>query len=109
MDRETVELVEKVIKSAADENGTELSKLVVFGSRVRDDYRESSDVDILIVSPDFENINYFKRPRPFYSRWDFDELPEPEFICLTPEEFEEKKQKKGGIVKTAEEEGVSIA
>ena len=32
----------------------EVTEVVVFGSRARDDYRPESDVDALVVSPDFE-------------------------------------------------------
>ncbi len=50
----------------------------------------------------------YKRPKVFYRNWDYGELPDPEFICLTPNEFEEKRRKKTHIVRTAVEEGTEI-
>lgn len=108
MDKETVENVKSSLEQTADEENLELNHVYVFGSRARNDYREDSDVDLLIVSKDFEGVDWNKRPRSFYLNWDYDRLPEPEFICLTPEEFEEKKDKKPHIVSTAVDEGVSI-
>ncbi|MFB6158079.1 MAG: nucleotidyltransferase domain-containing protein [Candidatus Nanohalobium sp.] len=109
MDKNTVEEVRERLMEKAEEENIELDELIVFGSRAREDYRESSDVDVLLVSPDFEDTNYYKRPRPFYDAWNYDKLPEPEFICLTPEEFREKREKKPNIVRTAVEEGVRLA
>lgn len=51
MDTETIERVRGLIRLVAEKEGMEIERLVVFGSRSREDYREESDVDILIVSP----------------------------------------------------------
>jgi len=109
MDRETIESVEKTIMDAAEKNGINLDKLIVFGSRARDDYTEKSDVDLLIVSQDFRGVQWNERPEPFYEEWSYEKLPAPEFICLTPEEFEEKREERLHIVKEAVEEGVRLA
>lgn len=74
-----------------------------------DSNREGSDIDILMVSSDFEGMAYYKRPKLFYRHWEYDELPDPEFICLTPAQFEERKTKQPHIVRTAVNEGVSVA
>lgn len=108
MDEETIERVKKLINKTARDYGLNLEETIVFGSRARKDYREGSDVDILIVSQDFENVAWNKRPGPFYEEWNYEELPDPEFICLTLEEFEEKKERKPNIVRTAVEDGVSV-
>lgn len=105
----TVGRVEEEVRRIAGEEGIEIDKLIVFGSRARGDYQESSDVDILLVSEDFEGVNWYKRPKNFFLDWDYDNLPTPEILCYTPAEFKEKKTKKGSIVKTAHEEGVSLA
>ncbi|MFB6158278.1 MAG: nucleotidyltransferase domain-containing protein [Candidatus Nanohalobium sp.] len=108
MDKETVEKVKQKLEKTAEDKDLQLDKVLVFGSRASDDYREDSDIDLLIVSKDFEGVNWNKRPRHFYLNWDYDRLPEPEFICLTPQEFEDKKEEKPHIVRTAVDEGVSI-
>ncbi len=109
MDEQTIGQVKEKLRDVAADNGIELVRVIVFGSRARDDYREDSDVDVLIVSPDFENVATARRSREFYLGWDYDQLPTPEFICLTPEEFAEQKEKKPHIVRTAVEEGVQLA
>lgn len=109
MDTETVERVTETLVTTAEEVGYTLSEVIIFGSRTRDDYRPESDVDVLLVSPDFEGMPSYKRPKLFYRHWDYDELPDPEFICLTPAEFEERKAKRPHIVRTAVEEGVVVA
>lgn len=71
--------------------------IVLFGSRSRGDYREDSDYDLLIVSRKFTGVPYTDRMTEFYFVW-----PYPydlELITLTPEEFDEKKNK---ITLTAE-------
>lgn len=108
MDTETIGRVTETLRSTADRVGYTLADVIVFGSRARDDYRPESDVDVLIVSPDFEGVPAYKRPKLFYRHWDYDELPDPEFICLTPAEFEERRTKHPHIVSTAVEEGFSV-
>jgi len=108
MDRKTVERVETLVKRIIREYELDVEKIIVFGSRARDDYRKSSDVDLLIVSKDFEDVAWNQRPGIFYDEWDYDQLPTPEFICLTPDEFEEKRNRKPHIVNNATEEGIEI-
>ncbi len=108
MDEETIEKVKKLIYQTAEENGIEIKELIIFGSRAKDDYRPRSDIDLLIVSPDFEGVAWNKRPRAFYKVWDYEELPEPEFICLTPEQYEKQRSMEAHIVKNAVEEGVKV-
>lgn len=108
MDSETIAQVETTVRTVADEHGYQVAELVVFGSRARDDYRDDSDIDVLIVSPAFEGMDTLSRPGVFYDGWDYEALPEPEFICLTPEEFERAGRKDPNIVRTAVEEGVRL-
>lgn len=109
MDTETIDRVTENLETTAGRIGLTLEEVIIFGSRVRDDYRPGSDVDVLLVSPDFQDLPIYRRPKLFYRHWDYDQLPDPEFICLTPEEFEERKQKEPHIVRTAVDEGVSVA
>lgn len=109
MDTETIERVTETLRETAARVGYTLTEVIVFGSRVRDDYRPESDVDLLVVSPDFEGVPAYKRPKLFYRYWDYDTLPDPEFVCLTPAEFEEQRDLDPHIVNTAVDEGVSVA
>jgi len=109
MDRETVGRVGSQLEEIAAGNSIELEKAIAFGSRVRGDYTERSDIDIILVSPDFEGVPVARRSREFYLDWNYEQLPEPEFICLTPDEFDSKRKKDPHIVRTAVEEGVGLA
>lgn len=106
MDRKKTEIINSVKKfiSIAKQK-TEIEKVIMFGSQARGEPTENSDVDIIIISKDFENKKSYKRASPFYFMWN---LPyDGDIICLTPEEFNIKK-KQIGIIKTAAEEGIEI-
>jgi predicted nucleotidyltransferase len=109
MDEETAERVKSKVLELARENDVTIDQLVLFGSRARDDYTEESDVDLVLVSEDFEGSKWYRRGEEFQYGWDYGELPAPEFICVTPEEFEERKKKKADIIREAFETGIKLA
>lgn len=77
-------------------------KVLLFGSR---DNLIDSDVDMIIVSDKFEDINWLTRIRDVSVYWEGLVPLEP--ICYTPGEFEEKKRMIG-IVSEAVKEGVEL-
>jgi len=109
MDKKTIKEVKNLIIETAEQENIKLQEFIIFGSRTKENYREKSDVDILLVSEKFENVNYLKRAIPFQNNWKYNHLPTPEFICLTPKEFKEKKDQKPHIVNTAINEGIKLA
>tara|TARA_Y100000034_G_C6803223_1_gene360444 strand:- start:442 stop:765 length:324 start_codon:yes stop_codon:yes gene_type:complete len=82
-----------------------VDKSILFGSRARGDNFLDSDVDLIIVSKDFESINFRKRMGELLEWWD--EYIDLEVIGYTPREFN-KKKKQIGIVRQAVKEGVEI-
>lgn len=84
-----------------------LSSVIMFGSRVRNDYLEKSDIDLLLVSDDFEDIKFFERPSCIYEYWDWKSGIPLEVICYTENEFKRKKRQMG-FVRTAVETGRAI-
>jgi len=108
MDQETAQKVEKQLKTTAEKENIKIEKIILFGSRARNDYNEESDVDLIIVSKDFEGVDWYKRGEKFQYQWDYDKLPTPEIICMTPKELAKRKQKKADIARIATEEGVEI-
>jgi len=109
MDEKTITGVKEEVKRISQRNEIKLDEIIVFGSRTREDYREDSDVDILLVSQDFAGVNWYQRPQPFHLEWNYDKLPAPEILCYTPEEFETRRKKKPNIVRTAAKKGVKLA
>ena len=56
---EAIRFFEKCLK----EKGLKVSKLVLFGSQVEGKITDESDVDILIISEDFQGKDIFERAR----------------------------------------------
>lgn len=108
MDRETINKVTQKVKDISKSEGIELEEIIILGSRAREDYTKGRDVDILLVSKDFEGLKWYKRHAIFYRKWDYEKLVEPEFICLTPREFKEKKEMSPHIVREAVEKGIVL-
>jgi len=76
-----------------------------FGSMASGKPRKYSDLDLIIVSPKFEKLNFFKRGAKMYNYWKLDHPVD--FICYTPKEFN-KLKKQITIVKEAVETGIEI-
>ncbi|MEM2865871.1 MAG: nucleotidyltransferase domain-containing protein [Candidatus Hadarchaeales archaeon] len=82
-----------------------VEKVILFGSRARGDHLEDSDVDLIVVSRDFEGLPFFERMDKLILLW---ESPlDLELLCYTPEEFE-RKRKEIGTVRQAVKEGVEV-
>jgi len=82
-----------------------IDKMLLFGSRAKGEELLTSDVDILVVSRDFSELPFRKRPDVFLDRW---KLPvDLEVLCYAPDEFK-RKLKEIGIVRDAVKTAVSI-
>ena len=80
-------------------------RIILFGSRARQEHLLESDIDVVIVSSKFENVVWGRRISDVAELWDGFITLEP--LCYTPQEFEEKKHQIG-IVQQAVKEGVEI-
>src|SRR2546427_3910749 len=83
-----------------------VQRMILFGSRARGGPRRDSDVDLIAVSPKFKRKNIVERASPLYMEWDLN-LP-VDFLCYTPEEFDELS-KRPSIVRVALDEGILIS
>ena len=79
--------------------------MILFGSQATGKTHKNSDVDLIIVSKNFEGIERLNRAPDLYLRWDLD-YP-VDILCYTPKEFNRKK-KFIGIVQQAVKEGIEI-
>lgn len=80
-------------------------KIILFGSRARGDYFKDSDYDILIIANSFKKMGLHDRSVSVYH---LKNVPVGmDIICLTPEEFEQKK-KQFGTIQQAAKEGIEI-
>jgi len=108
VDSRIAEIREKVITFIKSLNRWRIEKVIIFGSRVRNDYLSNSDLDVILVSNDFEGINFTDRIGEIYYYYDLWKGDYPlEILCYTPAEFE-KKRKQIGMVKDAVETGIVI-
>lgn len=83
-----------------------MEKVILFGSRAKDEHLEDSDYDFIIVSKDFAGVHFTERMAWMYDFWESDLALEA--LCYTPEEFS-KKSKQISIVSEAVKEGIEIA
>ncbi len=84
---------------------TPIQRMIFFGSYAYGKPHKWSDIDLIMVSPDFRGQKGFKRGVDLYKYWT---LGYPvDFLCYTPEEFE-KLRKQVSIVSQALKEGVEI-
>lgn len=87
---------------------TPVDEVLVFGSTARGERDEDSDTDVIVISSAFDSETpVYERAPEFLKAWDYDYGP-VDFLCLTPEEFEEKKDDERTAVAEAVEEGVSV-
>lgn len=64
-------------------------KLVLFGSRIKGEANEDSDIDVIIVSNVFKDVPFVKRMPFILKRIQFDK--HVDFICYSPGEFQKIK------------------
>jgi len=99
-----LEIVKKYKKRT--EKLVSLQKMIFFGSRAKGTFHEDSDFDLILVSKDFEEQPFYKRPVPLYLTWKED-YP-LELICYTPEELKKKLQNPFSIATEALKTGISV-
>ena len=83
----------------------DIDRIIFFGSRAVGKPHKDSDIDLIIVSDDFEDLNFFERGASMYNYWPW--LIPVDFICYTTKEFNILK-KRISIVKAALEEGIIV-
>lgn len=89
----------------ADRHGIDLTQVIVYGSVATDKNTTESDVDIVVVSPDFRGIDYYARAHDFQWEWDRERYGTPDIIPLTPNELRERAEDSTDIVSEAIETG----
>lgn len=102
MDRKSLKELEAFFKKLEEPKA---EKVIMFGSRAGEDYLLNSDLDIILVSKDFQGIPFPQRGIDLFLKW---KGSAPiELLCYTPEEFE-KKKRQIGLVADAVSKGIEI-
>lgn len=90
------------------QNDVEPTIVVVFGSYAENDPSSSSDADVVVVSPGFEEDDVYARRYYWDWDWNHDEYPTLDLIPLRPDEFREFSSRSNHIVATAVETGATF-
>ena len=61
MDREHVLRVIEDFKNALEERKVKVQKIILFGSCSRGEFKEGSDIDLIVISKYFNKISYWER------------------------------------------------
>ncbi|MGB9813755.1 MAG: nucleotidyltransferase domain-containing protein [Thermovenabulum sp.] len=91
-----VKTKDELIKLIADyinklKKGIKINKVILFGSYARGEALKTSDVDLAIVSEDFNKMNFFERLEFLNKNWNYD--IGADILGYTPEEFEDLANK----------------
>jgi len=87
------EWIEKFIEEAVPKIVKEIkpSRIIIFGSRARGDARETSDIDVIVVSDYFKGIPFLRRMPMLLRLVKFEK--HIDFLCYAEDEFEEIEEK----------------
>ena len=83
------------------------SRVLLFGSRARDDWRRGSDCDVIAVSTRFETMDRIERYNAIYDLWDGPVDIEP--VGLTPAEFDRSAAGTGIVAMALDGGAVELA
>ena len=63
MVKKRVIMATEFLQQCLKETGLDISKVILFGSQSREEATEESDIDILIISEDFQGKDVFERAK----------------------------------------------
>jgi predicted nucleotidyltransferase len=87
MDKETVLAIVSEFRKALESGGVNPQKLILFGSFATGQYREDSDIDLVIISEDFEDKSYWERI-DILSAAIYEVFEPIEAVAMTPQEWQ---------------------
>lgn len=61
MDKKTVLAIISDFRKILESKGIRIQKIILFGSFASGDFHKDSDIDIVVISNDFENKSYWER------------------------------------------------
>ncbi len=96
-------IIIKKLKEFKKQN--KIEKMYLFGSMATGKTHKYSDIDLIVVSKDFNGKGLIERSPKLYMRWNLD-YP-VDFLCYSPEEFN-KLKKQITIIRQAVESGIKI-
>ena len=108
MNDHAIRRTREAIEEIAAKHDLTVERVVVYGSYARGD-DEASDLDIVVVCPEWaDEDDYYARPIPLLLEWPRGELPVPDIVPLSPEEFERRSNAAHDVVRTAARTGIVV-
>jgi uncharacterized protein len=89
MDKKAVLKIISDFKKIIESRGIKIERLILFGSYATNKYNEWSDIDVVVVSNDFENKSYWERI-DVLSAAIYEVFAPIEAVAMTPEEWKNK-------------------
>jgi len=97
MDKAAVNEIILYLKELLVKSGLNLDSIALFGSALRDELHEDSDIDLIIISSDFSNKDIFERSQ-MTMKAEIDTIKRfkvsMDILNLSPEEYDESKVKR---------------
>ena len=87
MDQGSVLGIISRFRKAVEARGVAIDKIVLYGSHARGAAGEESDIDLIVISRDFERKNYWQRIE-LLSDAIYEVLEPIEAVAMTPDEWE---------------------
>jgi len=88
MDKKTVLTIISEFRKVLESKGIKPQKLILFGSFVSGNFHEGSDIDIVVISKDFENKSYWERI-DILSAAIYEIFKPIEAVAMTPAEWQQ--------------------
>jgi predicted nucleotidyltransferase len=88
MDKKTVLTIISEFRKVLESKGIKPQKLILFGSFVSGNFHEGSDIDIVVISKDFENKSYWERI-DILSAVIYEIFKPIEAVAMTPAEWQQ--------------------
>jgi predicted nucleotidyltransferase len=90
MDKKAVLEIISAFRNIFESKGIKADKLILFGSYASGKYRQDSDIDIVVISQDFENKSYWERI-DILSEAIYDIFEPIEATAFTPREWQSRQ------------------
>ena len=58
--RSALEIIDR-FRTVLESKDVTINKIILFGSFARGNYRDDSDIDVIVISDDFVSLNYWER------------------------------------------------
>jgi len=101
MDKKTVLTVISDFKKALEPAGIKPQKILLYGSYATGNYRPDSDIDLVVISEDFEGKSYWQRI-DLLSGAIYKVFQPIEAVAMTPQEWESEDSFIADYAKNAE-------